>query len=509
MTSVSSSPYASPHLAKPSTAQDARQLVESLKAFQRFTANKLSPDYKFVPMNEYIFGHWMKVFLQKKDCLESKGKPNLVEIGYHYTPFENMHKIQHLGLKLSKGKRRFFGKGIYVGNNPMAFRAYGDVGLVVLVMKGVQRWCLNSDAADGSFGEKDVDTFSGNKVFDRFAMNGRFERSSYYDEIVLRSDEQLIPLFWYDRDMVNNSELTWAFHSALQAWVDSVFRPNHPRTVVKRPMPCFEDIAFEHCVNVSVANPKNCSSINPTPFLRRKTSTQYSFGGAPVVPVSNGLQVAMEICAPLVLKAERSDGFLPCPPQPKQECSICFENLTSNTARLSSCTHVFHKECLKQALQHKSQCPMCRKLVGEPIGCCPPATMTVTLRCKKHCGGFPRIPTYEIVYDVPGGMQTEEHENPGVKFRGTVRTAYVPATEPGRNLVSRLFYAFRRGLMFRVGTSLTSGLPNSVCWASIHHKTKLVGGSFGWPDPNYFDNVNDELDNLKVPKAQDLPPSCF
>mmetsp|Transcript_7413 Transcript_7413/g.17734 ORF Transcript_7413/g.17734 Transcript_7413/m.17734 type:complete len:516 (-) Transcript_7413:69-1616(-) len=514
MATVSSSPYASPQFAKPSPAQDASHIVESLQGFQRFAANNLSADYPFVPLSEPQLVQWMQTFLEKKDSLEKRGKPNLVEIGYHYTPLKNMTSIQVAGLKCSKGKRRFYGKGVYVSNNPMAFRAYGDTGLIVLVMKGVQRWCLNSDATDGSFGEADVDTFSGNKVFDKLAKNGRFERSSYFDEIVLRSDEQLIPLFWYDRDMVNNSELTWDFHSALQAWVDSVFRPGHPRTIVKRLIPCFEDLSMEHKLTVTMANPNDGSPISPTPFLRRKTTTQYFFGTpvvrmtrSPVVQTPQRLHLAIVICIPLALKTGRSDNFISCVPLPKEECSICFEKLASNTVRLSNCTHIFHQQCLKQALQHKSQCPVCRNVVGEPIGCCPPGTMTVHLRFDKSCGGFPTIPTYEIGYNIPKGRQTEEHENPGVAFRGTVRVAYVPANEHGHNLVSRLCYAFRRGLTFRIGTSLTSGLPNSICWASIHHKTNLVGGSFGWPDPNYFANVNEELDNLKVPKAQDLPPS--
>ncbi|CAJ1960123.1 unnamed protein product [Cylindrotheca closterium] len=515
MTSVSSPPYTSRHHAKPSPRQEVSQLVESILGFQKFAAITLSPDYKFVPLNEHLLGHWVKEFLQKKSSLESQGKPSLVEIGYHYTKYENMKSIQLVGLKCHKGRRRFFGKGLYVANNPIAFRGYGDAGLVVLVMKGVQRWCLNSDATDGSFGEADVDTFSGNKVFDKMAKNGRFNRSSYFDETVLRSDEQLLPLFWYDRDMVNNSELTWQFHCALQAWVDSVFRPGLPRTMVKRPIPCVEDLIMEHKLSVSIATPSNGSPIIPAPFHTRKTTTQYKFVTAPLVrypklspvPEQQRVQLVIEVCVPHALKAEKKDNFLPCVPLPKQECSICFEKLKSDTVRLSNCTHIFHKQCARQALQHKAQCPVCRNVVDEPFGCCPPATMTVNLRCDKHCGGFPSIPTYEIVYNVPAGRQTAEHENPGVKFRGTVRLAYVPATVHGRNLVLRLCYAFRRGMTFRVGTSLTSGLSNSVVWASIHHKTVLAGGSFGWPDPNYFDNVNDELDHLKVPKAQDLPAS--
>ena len=59
-------------------------------------------------------------------------------------------------------------------------------------------------------------------------------------------------------------------------------------------------------------------------------------------------------------------------------------------------------------------------------------------------------------------------------------------------------------LTFTVGTSLTTGVPNSCTWASIHHKTSLSRGAHGYPDPNYFRNCNVELDMLGVPSAREL-----
>jgi deltex-like protein len=44
-----------------------------------------------------------------------------------------------------------------------------------------------------------------------------------------------------------------------------------------------------------------------------------------------------------------------------------------------------------------------------------------------------------------------------------------------------------------VGTSITTGQTNCVCWAGIHHKTSPHGGNFGWPDPTYFERVRAEL----------------
>ena len=112
-------------------------------------------------------------------------------------------------------------------------------------------------------------------------------------------------------------------------------------------------------------------------------------------------------------------------------------------------------------------------------------------------------------------------------------TAYLPNNADGQDLLKRLKFAFMHGLSFTVGTSFTTGMadqctvsvesgrldssnaelfgPHSTFigwakWASIHHKTSPTGGSqgHGYPDPDYFDNCNGELDSLGVPPAPKL-----
>lgn len=43
-----------------------------------------------------------------------------------------------------------------------------------------------------------------------------------------------------------------------------------------------------------------------------------------------------------------------------------------------------------------------------------------------------------------------------------------------------------------------------MTWGSIHHKTSLKKGPYGWPDATYFDRVNNELDNAGVPHSSVL-----
>ena len=54
--------------------------------------------------------------------------------------------------------------------------------------------------------------------------------------------------------------------------------------------------------------------------------------------------------------------------------------------------------------------------------------------------------------------------------------------------------AWDRRLTFTIGTSVTSGMTNTVVWNEIHHKTTIHNHSgHGYPDPNYLDRVMLEL----------------
>jgi deltex-like protein len=55
--------------------------------------------------------------------------------------------------------------------------------------------------------------------------------------------------------------------------------------------------------------------------------------------------------------------------------------------------------------------------------------------------------------------------------------------------------AWDRRLTFTIGTSVTTGTPNTIVWNEIHHKTEAFSNysGHGYPDPNYLDNVLAEL----------------
>jgi hypothetical protein len=87
-----------------------------------------------------------------------------------------------------------------VGNNPHAFQSYGEVGLVVLVLKGLQRQMYSSDESDVEYS---VDSFQGNKIHNNAG-------STYFSETILRRSEQVLPLLMYPQALTNNADLFMA-----------------------------------------------------------------------------------------------------------------------------------------------------------------------------------------------------------------------------------------------------------------------------------------------------------
>ena len=68
----------------------------------------------------------------------------------------------------------------------------------------------------------------------------------------------------------------------------------------------------------------------------------------------------------------------------------------------------------------------------------------------------------------------------------------------------RIIAAFESGKMFPIGTSMTTGLTDTVTYGSIHLKSAKRGGQavHGWPDVAYFRIVNEEQDAGNVPRHE-------
>uniref|UniRef100_A0A3P8Z4E6 E3 ubiquitin-protein ligase n=1 Tax=Esox lucius TaxID=8010 RepID=A0A3P8Z4E6_ESOLU len=213
---------------------------------------------------------------------------------------------------------------------------------------------------------------------------------------------------------------------------------------------------------------------------------------------------------------------------PDEDCTICMERLVMSSGyegvlqhkgikpelvgKLGKCGHMYHLLCLVAMYNNGNkdgslQCPTCKAIYGEKTGTQPPGKMEYHV--IPHClPGYPEAKTIRIVYDIPAGIQTTEHPNPGKKFsaRGFPRHCYLPDNDKGRRVLKLLIMAWDRRLIFTIGTSSTTGESDTVVWNEIHHKTEFGSNltGHGYPDPNYLDNVLTELsaqgvgeDNLK------------
>ncbi|XP_003963238.3 probable E3 ubiquitin-protein ligase DTX3 [Takifugu rubripes] len=178
--------------------------------------------------------------------------------------------------------------------------------------------------------------------------------------------------------------------------------------------------------------------------------------------------------------------------QSAEDCAICLDRIQGK--KTLKCSHSFCSECLESSFKRKPACPVCNTFYGTHTGNQPEGTMTVT-RSQQRLPGYERCGSIVIHYIFPAGIQGSEHPNPGVRYSGTSRIAFLPACEEGEKVLKLLKKAFDRKLIFTVGRSVTTGLNNVITWNDIHHKTRMDGGpqSFGYPDPQYLSRVQEEL----------------
>ncbi|XP_042240567.1 probable E3 ubiquitin-protein ligase DTX2 isoform X2 [Homarus americanus] len=206
---------------------------------------------------------------------------------------------------------------------------------------------------------------------------------------------------------------------------------------------------------------------------------------------------------------------------PDEMCSICMWSLQepsgysdedeavatpAHTAGLKSdgvvslvlCDHLFHLACVRQMAKASPQfleCPNCKTLHGEKIGNQPNGRMDV-ISVSGSLPGHPNCNTIQITYNINNGVQGPEHPRPGRPYHavGFPRIAYLPNSEKGKKVLKLLREAWRRRLVFTIGTSVTMGIQDAVTWNEIHHKTEWTNyNGHGYPDPNYLDNVLKEL----------------
>ena len=528
-------------------------LVENLKSLGEYSLLVTSSSIQTVAVDDLVFLS-ERLLEQQQDYSKSKNYvlggngvatsarnsiPTYIDIGYHYTDSNNMHHIRTNGL-MSKQERTdsnisatskgaVFGDGIYTANNPSNFSSYGNIGLVVARLQGTAvRVPMDMGLARLVSGES-PETDSANTIIgDKTAHGNHWPSSDACHEFVLRKASQCLPMVKYDGSLLsqpNGLKCIAYLHDELQKIIDDLC--NDENAMKSKPSGSSKRSgAFGYArqvasgVGTNFTRPPSLglSSAWNSSIMSAVAQAAQTLQGIPPTPmpaytVPNAMQNQPSSVCSLTYKAPKN--FKKSVSQsafvrvfnsnlaPEEDCAICMSALRSpqSVISLKVCNHFFHTECIEQSLKMKPQCPICRKALSEPQGKSPSGTMIVSTTHSK-CGGY-NCGSIVINYSMKSSKQKSYHDNPGVTHGSKRATAYLPNNQEGQDLLKRLKYAFSRGLTFTVGTSATTGVQNQCTWASIHHKTSLGGGlsCHGFPDPNYFVNCNEELDNSGVPKA--------
>ncbi|XP_028452139.1 putative E3 ubiquitin-protein ligase DTX2 isoform X2 [Perca flavescens] len=215
---------------------------------------------------------------------------------------------------------------------------------------------------------------------------------------------------------------------------------------------------------------------------------------------------------------------------PDEDCIICMDQLSNpsgyetpsteeggqsilpdTVGKFIKCGHTLHMLCMLAMYNNGTkdgslQCPSCKTIYGEKTGTQPKGKMEI-YSIAQSLPGHPDCGTIQIIYSIPPGIQGPEHPNPGQPYtcRGFPRFCFLPDNDKGRKVLELLKVAWMRRLIFIVGTSSTTGEPDTVVWNGIHHKTEMMSNlsGHGYPDPNYLDNVLSEL------ASQGVTEDCF
>ncbi|KAG5849923.1 hypothetical protein ANANG_G00076850 [Anguilla anguilla] len=145
-----------------------------------------------------------------------------------------------------------------------------------------------------------------------------------------------------------------------------------------------------------------------------------------------------------------------------EACPLCMKPLQKKQRLI--CTHAFCSACLERSVESLGlQCPMCLKAL-RVVGDQPDGRMT--WKYVESSFGY----TYVwITYNIPKGIQTGAHPNPGKPFTGIQTTTYLLKSREGQEVLKLLQRAFDQKLVFTVAA--TDGGAFRVVFNDIPHAT--------------------------------------
>eukprot|EP00928_Gymnodinium_smaydae_P040929 TRINITY_DN27719_c0_g1_i1.p1 TRINITY_DN27719_c0_g1~~TRINITY_DN27719_c0_g1_i1.p1 ORF type:complete len:507 (+),score=52.84 TRINITY_DN27719_c0_g1_i1:45-1523(+) len=183
------------------------------------------------------------------------------------------------------------------------------------------------------------------------------------------------------------------------------------------------------------------------------------------------------------------------------QCAICLGDMeasgtcsTDDACFQLACGHVFHKACLQQWWDRKKRCPQCQRDFGKAQGEQPREGTMRWCVAPFSLEGMPHgTPTLLVDFSFPPGV-----DRAGVAYKGRKERCFLPGNTQGILLLELFKVAFRRCVMFGLGSSMSLGVYRPTF--NIHVKTSMCGGraNHGYPDDDYFARTMQELQSNGV-----------
>ena len=175
-----------------------------------------------------------------------------------------------------------------------------------------------------------------------------------------------------------------------------------------------------------------------------------------------------------------------------RECKICLGNEDDEEdsmewSEMKCCEFPIHKECKKGVLSTQEECPYCKTCLVDPETKEPHGTMTISKLNYVHIP-FKNKDTGVLTasFNLQGGKNDIGYYPPDS------RNAYFPDNKEGNELVDWFIDGFKKGVLFRIGDSVTTGRKNVIVYGAAHQKT-TISGPHGYPDDGYPVRAMNEL----------------
>lgn len=152
------------------------------------------------------------------------------------------------------------------------------------------------------------------------------------------------------------------------------------------------------------------------------------------------------------------------------------------------CGHTYHRDCLEHWFKQKRRCPQCMRNYGKIFGS-QPSVGTMEWGVEQFSlPGLHLRETIVVAFDFPPGVDRSQQSYDRRRAK-----CYLPGNFQGAILLELYKVAFRRCVMFGMGTSMTLGTYRPTFNIHIKTNSRKADDTHGFPDPEYYFRSLEEL----------------